>query len=110
MAAAVKVFGCRPDDEGATNSGAGVGKPSQELTLRNRLFAAVAGYEASQWYVVAPRNAPPGIVRKLDKEIDSALHDPKMRAQIADLGGTTLLGSPADLGKLIADEPKSGAR
>jgi tripartite-type tricarboxylate transporter receptor subunit TctC len=82
----------------------------QELILRNRLFAAVAGYEASQWYVVAPRNVPAGILRKLNKEIVSALHDPKMRARIADLGGTTLLGSPADLGKLIADEPKSGTR
>ena len=60
--------------------------------------------------ILAPRNAPAGIVRKLNKEIVSALHDPKMRARIADLGGTTLLGSPADLGKLIADEPKSGAR
>jgi tripartite-type tricarboxylate transporter receptor subunit TctC len=65
----------------------------------------VAGYEATQWYgVAAPKNAPPEIIQKLNKEIDSTLNDPKIRAQIADLGGTPLLGSPADFAKLIADE------
>jgi len=65
----------------------------------------VAGYEASQWYgVAAPKNAPADIIHKLNKEIESALKDAKMRARIADLGGTPLPGSPADLAKLIADE------
>jgi tripartite-type tricarboxylate transporter receptor subunit TctC len=54
--------------------------------------------------VAAPKNAPPEIIQKLNKEIDSTLNDPKIRAQIADLGGTPLLGSPADFAKLIADE------
>jgi tripartite-type tricarboxylate transporter receptor subunit TctC len=65
----------------------------------------VPGYESSQWYGVgAPKNTPVEIVEKLNKEIDAALADPKMKARFADLGGTVLPGSPADFGKLIADE------
>ena len=63
------------------------------------------GYEASFWYGVgAPKNTPTEIVDKLNKEINAALADPKMRARLADLGGTPLPGSSADFGKLIADE------
>jgi tripartite-type tricarboxylate transporter receptor subunit TctC len=65
----------------------------------------VPGYESSQWYGVgAPKNTPVEIVEKLNKEINAALADPKMKARFADLGGTVLTGSPADFGKLIADE------
>ena len=52
----------------------------------------------------APRNTPAEIVDKLNKEINAGLADPKMKARLADLGGTVLAGSPADFGKLIADE------
>jgi tripartite-type tricarboxylate transporter receptor subunit TctC len=63
------------------------------------------GYEASFWFGVgAPKATPAEIVDKLNKEINTALADPKMEARLADLGGTPLLGSPADLGKLIAEE------
>ena len=63
------------------------------------------GFEASSWYGMgAPKNTPVEIVDKLNKEINAALADPKMKARLADLGGTPLLGSPADFGKLIADE------
>jgi tripartite-type tricarboxylate transporter receptor subunit TctC len=63
------------------------------------------GYEASTWYGVgAPRNTPAEIVERLNREINAALADPKMKARIADLGGTAFSGSPADLGKFIADE------
>ena len=65
----------------------------------------VAGYEASAWYGVgAPRNMPSEIVDRLNKEINAALADPKLKAKLADLGGTPLAGSPADFGKLIADD------
>ena len=65
----------------------------------------VPDYESSQWYGVgAPKNTPVEIVEKLNKEINAALADPKMKARFADLGGTVLPGSPADFGKLIADE------
>ena len=65
----------------------------------------VPGYEASAWYGIgAPKNTPAEIVDKLNKEINAALSDPKIKARLADLGGTVLSGSPADFGKLIADE------
>jgi tripartite-type tricarboxylate transporter receptor subunit TctC len=65
----------------------------------------VSGYEASTWFGIAvPKNTPAEIVSKLNNEINAALADPKMKARLADLGGTVLPGSPADFGKLIADE------
>jgi tripartite-type tricarboxylate transporter receptor subunit TctC len=63
------------------------------------------GFEASSWYgVAAPRNTPADIVDRLNKEINAALADAKMKARIAELGGSNLGGPPADFGKLIADE------
>jgi tripartite-type tricarboxylate transporter receptor subunit TctC len=63
------------------------------------------GYEASAWYgVAAPRNTPNEIVQKLNKQINAGLADPKIKARLADLGGTVIPGSPADFGKLVADE------
>jgi len=65
----------------------------------------VPGYEASNWWGVgAPKSTPAAIVDQLNKEINAALADPKMKARLADLGGMTLTGSPADFGKLVADE------
>ena len=65
----------------------------------------VPGYEASDWYGVgAPKNTPAEIIDKLNKEINAGLADPKMKARLADLGGTALPGSPADFGKLIVEE------
>ena len=65
----------------------------------------VPGYEASGFGGIgAPRNTPAEIVDKLNREINAALADPKMKARLAELGGTTLAGSSADFGKLIADE------
>jgi tripartite-type tricarboxylate transporter receptor subunit TctC len=63
------------------------------------------GYESSGWYGVdAPTGTPAEIVNKLNNEINAALADPKMRARLADFGGTPLVVSPADFGRLIADE------
>jgi tripartite-type tricarboxylate transporter receptor subunit TctC len=71
----------------------------------------VPGYEASFWYGVgAPKATPPEIVDKLNKEINAGLADPKIKARLADLGGTPLVGSPADFGKLIVDETRNGPR
>jgi tripartite-type tricarboxylate transporter receptor subunit TctC len=65
----------------------------------------VSGYEVSAWYGVgAPKNTPAVIIERLNKEINAGLADPKLRARLADLGGTMLPGSPADFGKLIAEE------
>jgi tripartite-type tricarboxylate transporter receptor subunit TctC len=63
------------------------------------------GYEASVWYGIgAPRNTPVEVIDKLNKEINAGLADPKLKARLADVGGTVLAGSPADFGKFIADE------
>jgi tripartite-type tricarboxylate transporter receptor subunit TctC len=63
------------------------------------------GYEASTWYgVCAPKNTRAEIIDKLNRAINVALADPKIRAQLVDLGGAVLVGSPADFGKLIADD------
>jgi tripartite-type tricarboxylate transporter receptor subunit TctC len=65
----------------------------------------VSGYEASAVFGLgAPKNTPAEIIDTLNKEINAALADPKMKARLADLGGTVLAGSPADFGKLIAEE------
>jgi tripartite-type tricarboxylate transporter receptor subunit TctC len=65
----------------------------------------VPGYEISLWYGVgAPKGTPTEVIDKLNREINEILADPKAKARLADLGGTVLPGSPADFGKLIADE------
>jgi tripartite-type tricarboxylate transporter receptor subunit TctC len=65
----------------------------------------VPGFEASQWSgIVAPRNTPAEITDKLNGEINAALADAKFKGRISDLGSAVLPGSPADFGKLIADE------
>jgi tripartite-type tricarboxylate transporter receptor subunit TctC len=65
----------------------------------------VPGYEASQWYGIgAPKDTPPDVVATLNKEINAALADRKLRARLADLGGIPTPMTPADFAKLIADE------
>jgi tripartite-type tricarboxylate transporter receptor subunit TctC len=71
----------------------------------------VPGYEASSWFGGgAPKGTPAEIIDKLNKEINAGLADPKMKARIADLGSEILPGSPADFGKLIADETEKWAK
>ena len=71
----------------------------------------VPGYDASNWYGVgAPKNTPAEIVDKLNRGINAALADPQMKARLADLGGSVLPGSPADFGKLIAEETEKWAK
>jgi tripartite-type tricarboxylate transporter receptor subunit TctC len=66
---------------------------------------SVPGFEASAWYGVGmPKGTPAEIIDKLNKEINAALGDPRMKARLADMGGTALAGSPADFGKLIVEE------
>ena len=63
------------------------------------------GYEASSWYGLgAPKSTSAEIVNRLNREINAALDDPKMKARLADLGGTPLPGSPVQFGNLIAEE------
>ena len=65
----------------------------------------VPGYEASSLYGIgAPRNTPAEIIKKLNKEVNAALDDPRMRSRLIELGSTPFGGSSADFGRLIADE------
>jgi tripartite-type tricarboxylate transporter receptor subunit TctC len=71
----------------------------------------VPGYEATNWYGLgAPKPTPAEIIDKLNQEVNAALADPKMKARFADLGGTPLPGSPAEFGKLIAEETQKWAK
>jgi len=63
------------------------------------------------WYGIgAPKNTPAGIVAKLNKEINAALADPKLKAKFDDLGAMVLTGSPADFGKVITDETEKWSK
>jgi tripartite-type tricarboxylate transporter receptor subunit TctC len=63
------------------------------------------GYEASQWYGIgAPKGTPADIVERLNREINAGLADPRLKARLADLGGVPMPMSPAEFGKLVADE------
>jgi tripartite-type tricarboxylate transporter receptor subunit TctC len=63
------------------------------------------GYEASAWYgIAAPRNTPANVVGKLNKEVNAVLADPAAKTRFTELGAILLPGSPADFGKLLADE------
>jgi tripartite-type tricarboxylate transporter receptor subunit TctC len=69
------------------------------------------GYEASGWVGVgAPRGTPDDVIAKLNWEINAALADPRMKARLADLGGTTLPGSVAEFEKLITSETEKWAK
>jgi tripartite-type tricarboxylate transporter receptor subunit TctC len=71
----------------------------------------VPGYEASIWFGIgAPKNTPAEIVDKLNEEVNAGLVDPKLKARLADLGGTVFAGSPVDFGKFIADETEKWAK
>jgi tripartite-type tricarboxylate transporter receptor subunit TctC len=71
----------------------------------------IPGYEASGFYgLAAPKNTPAEIVDKLNNEINAALADPKMKAQLAEFGGVPMPMTPADFGRLIADETEKWAK
>jgi tripartite-type tricarboxylate transporter receptor subunit TctC len=69
------------------------------------------GYEASSWNgLTAPKNTPPEIIEKLNREINAAMADPTVKSRIVDLGGPPIIGSPADFGKIIAEDTAKWAK
>ena len=69
------------------------------------------GYEASTWFGVGvPRSTPAEIVDKLNREINTGLADPRIRARLTDVGATPFTGSPADFGRHIAEETEKWAK
>ena len=79
--------------------------PSDALPGVPTVGEFVPGFEASYWGGVgAPKSTPHEIVTLLNKEINAGLADPGIKVRLAELGGSPLVGSPADFGKLLADE------
>jgi tripartite-type tricarboxylate transporter receptor subunit TctC len=75
------------------------------------IASSLPGYEASQWYgIAAPGKTPPDIIARLNKEINAAFADHTMQARFAAIAGEPMPGSPADFGKLIADETEKWAK
>ena len=71
----------------------------------------VPGYEASAWYGIgAPRNTPAEIIDKLNKEINAALADPKMKARLADLGAVRCRWRLPNSASSSPPKPRSGAK
>ena len=73
--------------------------------------AFIPGYDVSLWTgLLSPRGTPAEIIDKLNKEINAGLVDPTIKARIAQVGSEPIPGSPADFGKLIADETEKWAK
>jgi tripartite-type tricarboxylate transporter receptor subunit TctC len=71
----------------------------------------VPGYEMSAWFGAAgPKGTPAEVVDKLNKEINAGVADPKVKTRLADVGGISITGSPADFGKYIAAETEKWAK
>jgi tripartite-type tricarboxylate transporter receptor subunit TctC len=84
---------------------------SEALADIPTLSEFVPGYEVSGWFGLgAPKNTPADIIERLNKEINAALADPKIKARLADLGGRALPGSPVEFGRLIAAETEKWAK
>jgi len=80
-------------------------KQSAALPGVPAIAEVVPGYEASAWFGMAvPKGTPADVIEKLNKTVNEALHDPKMIARLAELGGTPMGGTPADFGKVMASE------
>ena len=75
--------------------------PTRPVSVKD----TVPGYEATGWWGMgAPKGTPADVIERLNGDINAALADPALKARIADLGGTALIGSPADFARLIAEE------
>ncbi len=71
----------------------------------------VTGYEASAWFGIgAPKGTPAAIVDKLNRTVNEALADPKVKARLTDLGGIPMTGSAEEFGKIMAAETAKWAK
>jgi tripartite-type tricarboxylate transporter receptor subunit TctC len=84
---------------------------SEALPEVARVSDFVPGFETSDWGGISgPKGTPAEIIRKLNEEINAGLADPKVKARLADLGGTPLTGSPTDFEAFIAAETEKWAK
>jgi len=71
----------------------------------------IPGFDVSLYYgIAAPKGTPPGVVAVLNKAVNTALANPKMKTRIAEFGGTPLVLTPEGFGRLVADETEKWAK
>jgi tripartite-type tricarboxylate transporter receptor subunit TctC len=91
--------------------GVTAGKRSDALPNVPTIGETVSGYDVNVWNgIVAPRRTPPEVIATLNRALNAALADPRLKARFAELGGTPMPMTPADFGKLIADETEKWAK
>ena len=84
---------------------------SQALPDVPTVAETVPGYEASAWFGMgAPKGTPADVIDKLNKEINAALQDERVKARLAELGGILIAGTPTDFGKVVAEETEKWAK
>ena len=84
---------------------------SDQLPNVPTLAEFLPGFEASAFVAIgAPKHTPSEIIGRLNNEINAGLADPKIKARLAELGGTAFVGSPSDFSKLIAEETEKWAK
>ena len=91
--------------------GVTAGKRAAAIPDVPTIAETVPGYEAVVWYgIVAPKGTPPEIVDTLNTGVNAVLADPKLEARLVQLGGVPMPMTPAQFGKLIADETEKWAK
>ena len=86
-------------------------EPSHALPGIPPIAQFLPGYEAVGWWgISAPAKTPVEVIAKLNKAINAALVDPKIKARLDDTGGTPLVGPPEKFGKIVADDTEKWAK
>ena len=91
----------------------GVSAPKRVAALPDvpPISETVPGYEVSIWYgIAAPKGTPPEIIGTLNRAVNAVLANPKLQARLAELGGEPMPMTPAEFGKLVADETEKWAK
>jgi tripartite-type tricarboxylate transporter receptor subunit TctC len=91
--------------------GVTVSKRSDALPNVPTIGETVAGYEVNVWNgIVAPKGTPPAVIAALNRALNEVLADPRLKARFAELGGIPMPTTPAEFGKLVADDTAKWAR
>jgi len=91
--------------------GVTVSKRSDALPNVPTIGETVAGYEVNVWNgIVAPKGTPPAVIAALNRALNEVLADPRLKARFAELGGIPMPTTPAEFGKLVADDTVKWAK
>ena len=86
-------------------------KPSPALPGVPTIAETVPGFDVSAWFGIGvPKNTPPAIVERLNREINAGLADPKMQARLAEFSAEVHPGSAADYRSFIVAETEKWAQ